>query len=121
MDNVRDITEVMAEKVLLAYYDKALIDQGVVRGIAEAMKKYADTLTQEATKNIVSMTFQLEGYNTQSKIFWKIITDINKMREHYSAGVGNEDIISGRHVVKDLESILKSAGLLIEGQEDAQS
>lgn len=112
MDNVRDITEVMAEKVLLTHFDKILVNSEVVCEIAEAMKKYADTLTQEATKNIVSMTFQLEGYQAQNEAFWKLIIDINMMRGRY---------IAGNKVVKDLESILKSAGLSIEGQENAQS
>ncbi len=110
-NNVRDLTEVMAERVLKEHLNVKLVSPELIAALSEAMKSYADTLTQHATRDIIKMSIQLNGYENVGKTMWKILHDLNTLRIYYMEHPGHED------VVESMNNVFKSLGLKVEGRD----
>ncbi|KKL94185.1 hypothetical protein LCGC14_1867190 [marine sediment metagenome] len=54
--------------------------ESVIAELAEAVKNYADTHSKEAVRQIVRITFDLEGYKECGLELWKLLYKINNIR-----------------------------------------
>ena len=54
--------------------------ESVIAELAEAIKIYADTHSKETVKQIVRMTFNLEGYKECGLEMWRLLYKINNIR-----------------------------------------
>lgn len=85
---IHELTEVMVRKVFAnnkAWSTDAALNpfvppESLVAELSEAMKVYGDTLTREATRQIVLMTVSLDGYQDCALERWKLIYQINNVR-----------------------------------------
>ena len=88
---VHELSEVLVRRVFLNSKDWSeyisdtegklvLPPDSVVAELAEAIKIYADTHSKEAIRQIVRMTFNLEGYKECGLEMWKLLYRINSIR-----------------------------------------
>lgn len=115
---IHELTEVLIRRVFLDNKAPALVSETIISDLSEAMKVYGDTLTREATKNIVSMAFDLEGYKDTGLEVWKLLYQIN----HIRVQISTLDPKDKYKLAASLEKILTSRGIKIEnGETNAKS
>ena len=92
--------------------------ESVIAELAEAIKTYADTHSKEATRQIVGMAFNLEGYKECGLELWKLLYKINNIRVQMIA----VDPKDKQKSAAALGEILTSIGIKLEdGDKDAKS
>ena len=92
--------------------------ESVIAELAEAIKTYADTHSKEAVRQIVRMTFDLEGYKEYGLEMWKLLYRINDIRVQMLAINPKGKQKSAAALGKTLTSI----GIKLEdGETDAKS
>ena len=88
---VHELSEVLVRRVFLnskAWHEyisdtngkTVLPPESVIAELAEAIKTYTDTHSKEAVRQIVRMTFDLEGYKEYGLEMWKLLYKINNIR-----------------------------------------
>ena len=92
--------------------------ESVIAELAEAIKLYADTHSKEATRQIVRMAFNLEGYKECGLEMWKLLYKINSIRVKMLVINPKDEQKSAAALGKTLTSI----GIKLEdGETDAES
>lgn len=92
--------------------------EDVIAELAEAIRTYADTHSKETVRQIVRMTFDLEGYKECGLEMWKLLYKINSVRVQMLA-ISPED---KQKSAAALGEILTSIGIKLEdGEADAKS
>ena len=126
---VHELSEVLVRRVFLhsMVWRKYISDtegkeilppEGVIAELAEAIKTYADTHSKEATRQIVRMAFNLEGYKECGLEMWKLLYKINNIRVQMLA----IDPKDKKKSAAALGETLTSIGIKLEdGEEDAKS
>lgn len=125
---VHELSEVLVRRVFLtseAWREYISTDgmayippESVIAELAEAIKLYADTHSKEATKQIVKMAFNLEGYKECGLEMWKLLYKINNIRVQILA----IDPKDKQKSAAALGEILTSIGIKLEdGETDAKS
>ena len=90
----------------------------VIAELAEAIKIYADTHSKETVRQIVRLTFNLEGYKECGLAMWKLLYQINSIRVQML----RSDLPEQLGNAKALGEILTMLGIKLEdGETDAKS
>ena len=125
---VHELSEVLVRRVFLHSEDwreyisdiernGAIPPESVIAELAEAIKTYADTHSKETVRQIVRLTFNLEGYKECGLEMWKLLYKLNHLRVQMIA-IDPED---KKKYASVLGEILTSIGIKLEdGEADAK-
>lgn len=122
MAEVHELSEVLIRKVFLSnttWRDDVEMDavnppESLVTELSEAVRAYTDTLNHEATRHIVMMTADLEGYKEQGRSTWELLYKLNSVRSQLLTHGGDPANIAAAVAIK---KILETMGIKIESGE----